>query len=515
MVQRAITCLAIATCCFLNTWVELAEGQLPYHLRSHPWQTSVSAVLVLQTALASLLFAAWHLASRRPKIPVAFHLAFALYCIWPLGISAAALIRLVPYDFTTLVRQKWFWPAALAVQVPGLIAGLVYIRRFTRLLRALFFYSWPPLLLLVLLAARTTLLSHSPAEYADAPLAPPIAGTSPLTRIVWIVFDELSETATFERRPRDLALPNFDQLRNASFVATRAHSPADFTIRAMPSLILGQTVIDTNPAGPRSLSLLIEGRNGRQGWEKVQNVFDRARELKVNSAVAGWYHPYSRVLNRSLVQSAWAPPSLLPGLEEQFTTTALPARMYYRMRLQLAALPLAGRFEALSANRYHVDEKKQRYAYLIEQSRRFAADPSIGLVLLHLSVPHPPSIEEDGKLGYRGGLLTADRALAQVREAIANAGLSERTVLIVTSDHGWRADLWRNGAVWTRHDADFMADADPTRVPFVVHFPGQTRQLTFDKRLNTVDTGHLLLDILRGEISRPDQLPAWFDRTLR
>lgn len=515
MVRRSVICLAIATCCFLNTWVELAEGRLPYHLRLHPWQTSVSAVVALELLLALLLFAVWHVASRRLKLPTLFYLAFAVFCIWPLGISAAALLRLAPFDVAPIVRQKWFWPVAIAIQAPGFIAALVYIRRFAQALSTLFLYSWPPLLLLVLLAGRTTLLSHSSADYSDVPLAQPISELPPPLRVVWIVFDELSESAVFDKRPGDVSLPAFDQLRAVSFAATQAHSPADFTIRALPSLIIGHRVVEANADGPRSLSLLLEGRNGRQGWETVQNVFDRARDLKINSAIAGWYHPYSRILNRSVVRSAWAPASLLPGLEEQFIPVSLPVRMYYRMRLQLAALPLAGRFEALSANQYHVEQKQQRYAYLIEQATRFAGDPSLGLVLLHLSVPHPPSIEGEGKLGYRGGLLTADRALTQLREALTAAGLDSRTVLIVTSDHGWRADLWRNGPGWTKQDEQFSADTDVTRVPFFVHFPSQAQGVPYDKRLNTVHTANLILDILRGRTTTANQLPAWFERTLR
>ena len=58
--------------------------------------------------------------------------------------------------------------------------------------------------------------------------------TAPRVRVVWILFDELSQAVAFNQRPPGLALPNLDRLRDESFHADAAESPADSTLVSFP-----------------------------------------------------------------------------------------------------------------------------------------------------------------------------------------------------------------------------------------------------------------------------------------
>ena len=45
-------------------------------------------------------------------------------------------------------------------------------------------------------------------------------------RVLWIVYDEMDQRTTFDARPRDLDLPEFDRLRAESLAASSALPPA-------------------------------------------------------------------------------------------------------------------------------------------------------------------------------------------------------------------------------------------------------------------------------------------------
>jgi hypothetical protein len=42
-------------------------------------------------------------------------------------------------------------------------------------------------------------------------------------------------------------------------------------------------------------------------WNEQPSIFTSARESGVNTAFVGWFHPYSRVLARSLNHCFWYP----------------------------------------------------------------------------------------------------------------------------------------------------------------------------------------------------------------
>jgi hypothetical protein len=368
-------------------------------------------------------------------------------------------------------------------------------------------------------AARSTLLRYSRADYADSPLAAPVTSPIPRTRVVWIIFDELSQTIAFGNRPPDLRLLNLDRLRAESFYATSAVAPGNSTEVSMPALILGDVVVEVSPRGPKDLRLRTRSRPELFTWSSAPNVFDTARELGFNTALVGWYHPYGRILSRSLTRCYWTAGWLAPGVEELVERQPLAGAMRDRAKLQFAALPLIGHLPGVFAGNYQQRKDKERsFSHQLAWALEVVADPSIGLALIHLQIPHPPAIYSastdmmtaTGDLGYLDNVALADRTLGTLRGAMEQAGLWDRTALLISADHGWRTRIWRDTPDWTPAD-EAASRQDTSAVPFLLKLPGQASGVVYDKPFNTVVTRRIITDILDGKLTTLGSIPQLID----
>lgn len=502
MSRRLLISLAFALWCFANTWIELGQGEVSYFARYDPKTTVVLPVMCSAALIAAAMFAVWEFARRRRENTL-LHFAFLLACLVPAGIIAVAFLRLSPIHLVGFVRARFFWPGALAI---GAVVAWLVIRdprRGSHIARRVLLFSWP-VLAVVLIRAGIGGLRYPGTAFADGRYAPKVSGV-PTTRVVWIVFDELSQKVAFDHRPASLTLSNFDRLRAESLYATEAEPPGSFTLECMPSLILGETVTHCEANGPSKLQMT-DGHSTFD-WQSRTNVFDDARRLGLNTAIVGWFHPYGRVLDRSLTEAYWQPGWLNSGVEEPTCEQSLFGKMWFRAQLQFVTLPLVGHVPGIFPGLFQRRARIERFEDLLVHADKLAADPSFGLVLVHLQVPHPPPVynradramEPSGHNSYLDSLALADQALASIRQAIDVAGLTNRTALIVSGDHGLRGFLWRGGPEWTRED-ESVAGAGTMGVPFLVRLPGPKSPATHTERFNTVLTRNLITGILSRQI---------------
>ena len=90
------------------------------------------------------------------------------------------------------------------------------------------------------------------------------------------------------------------------------------------------------------------------------------------------------------------------------------------------------------------------------------------------------------------------------------AGLWERTVVLVSADHGLRnEDGW---SLATRAPAMPAGTRPLPLVPFLLKLAGHDRPLEYAPAFNTVLTHDLLLALLRGDISGPEEVLRWLDQ---
>ena len=508
--RRFAICLAIATWCFLTTWVELAEGDSVYYARFNPVATNVIPVLCWELIIALALWAVWELI-RRVHLEEGANIA--LLCLAasavPFGIGAVAALRLSPWNLLPFVRYRWLWPAAAVAAIVPVVLAIRRPRLCCRVLASVFLYSWPVLALLMFQGLRTTIAPYPAAAYEDGPLATRLEDI-PRVRVVWIIFDELSQAIAFSGRPAGLALPNLDQARAESFFATAAKSPADSTQLSMPALTLGEDVVEATQSGTRDLRLKTRTRSEPFSWNAVPNVFDDARGLGFNTALVGWFHPYGRLLNRSLTKCFWVAGWQLPGIEESFQPPALASAMADRLKLQFITLPLVGHLPMVQTGIYERRSKRERYSYLMTNAKQVVADPSVGLALVHLSLPHPPSLGESAG-GYLEGVRRVDESLGALRRAMIEAHLWDRSAVLISADHGWRTSIWRGTPDWNSND-EAASRQDTSGVPFLLKLPGQAEGAVYNKPFNTVVTRQVIDRILEGQLTDAGDIAESIER---
>ena len=308
-------------------------------------------------------------------------------------------------------------------------------------------------------------------------------------RVLWIVYDELDQATAFDSRPAGLALPAFDALARESFAAANALPPGDRTERSMPAYLTGLRVADAVLVGRNQLRLEAGGRTFV--WSGADTIFARARRMRVNTGLAGFFLPYCAMIGDQLTACDWQPCVTCGRLTGVFGTT-LGESMWHQAS-ELA--PQYGRRRHAAA-----------YRRLQEDGVALARDGSIGFAVIHLPVPHEPGIYDrargrmawlppDGD-GYVHNLALADRSLAQLRTAVADAGLSDRTTLMVFGDHGRR----------DRGDGEAIADR---RVPFLVRLAGDSRAAAHAAPVDLLRVHDLTLDVLSGRIETTGQLLEW------
>lgn len=519
MLRRLVICISFATCCFLNTWVELAEGDGRYFARWYPLREVVMPVLAWEAILTLGGLLLWRMLDGQIPSRVTSTLFLAASC-FPAGIVSVAALRLLPFSLAPIVHAPLFVPVALLIFASGLCFCLLHPQRAAAILQETLLYSTPVLALIVFQAARKSLWPYTPAMYADRVLAPTASGPPPRARLVWIIFDELSQQIVFGNRPAGLSLPNFDRLRSQSFYASSASAPSNSTELSLPALVVGEPVTRAVPDGPDNLLIRAGDNSALKSWGSMRNVFDDARSAGYNTAITGWFHPYGRLLEKSLNHCFWTAGWMLSGIEEGVEQQTLASGMWDRARLQFAVIPLVGHIPGVFPGVYARQAKVQKLQLLLQHAREMAADPSIGLLLIHLPVPHPPAIysRSEGtinvraRIGYVDSVSLADQILGELLESIQHAGLEKRTSILVSADHGWRTGLWRGDAEWTSEE-EAVSRQDTSGVPFLLRLADQQKEITYTPRLNTVVTRRLIDAILDGWLTDPSQIQRQLNNT--
>jgi hypothetical protein len=321
-------------------------------------------------------------------------------------------------------------------------------------------------------------------------LADPIPGAA-TRRVLWVVYDELDFATPFEKRPAGLRLPNFDQLVAESLSATAAAPPGASTERSMPSFLSGARVLDATLVGRNQLMLQFEGRAARTTWTSADTLLPKVRALGTNAGIAGFFMPYCALVGDSVTACSAEPCVTCGRLTGVFGSTFSDSLWY-----QVAEL----------APRYGPRRHLGAYQATQKSALALAADPSIGFALLHLPVPHAPTIYDQrrgdfaiGRVagdGYLQNLALADRSLGEIRRAVADAGLSDRTTVIVFGDHG------------RRDPPGSQQVADP-RVPFIVKLPGESRGVQVNSPVEVIRVHDLTLEVLAGRLQTLDSIFEW------
>lgn len=397
------------------------------------------------------------------------------------------------------MANRWW----LAVALMLLAILVVLVLRFQRQLATaavtvLIIVS--PLLLVNFGVALYLRIKHTPrpmTEINARSVARPAHANGP--RVVWIVFDELQYNLVFANRPGGLKLQEFDRLRSESIFFTSAYPPSPNTITSIPALITGRLFKDALPLSVDELELVTtEGEKVR--WSAEQNVFTEAAQHNFSSGIAGWYHPYCRVIGKDVDRCSWAPHVGEPNPVQGKLTFRVAA--WENLGTSLLRVPLMFRF---FRNEY---EEKIRADHLgvlrtIETDADQLLRTKQELSFLHFPIPHGPWIGDGVNRTliqkYLANVALSDRVLGKVRATLEEQGEWDNSVVIVTADHWWR-------------DTPGSYGANDHRIPFMIKLAGQNTVMEYQTPINTVLTRELVIRLLRAELSRTSEVMEWIDR---
>lgn len=497
MRRDLLASLSLATLWFIGVWSDL----LPFLYLSDrfpigalPCWNDFAAVLVNVAGLAALFTAAARVARRGPEW-------LRRAAGWALLASLAVPANALRMHFRTW-PEVWFerlGPTAGTVVfgIAGLVA-LAAIVRWERRVVGGVLASLQIMFPLVLVTAAQGVWAIAQAggrmQCGSGMSAAERLPGEAARRVLWVVYDELDYATPFERRPADLRLPAFDRLVSEGLSATHATPPADRTERSMPSFLNGARVTDAALVGRNQLMIQSASGAGRTAWSSAQTLLPRVRALGSNAGLAGFFLPYCALIGDSLAECSWEPCVTCGRLTGVFGSSFADSLWY-----QVAEL----------APRYGPRRHLGAFRAVQASALQLAADPTVGFAVLHLPVPHAPTIYDrdrgENRLsgargdGYLHNLALADRSLGEIRGAVGDAGLASRTTLIVFGDHG------------RRDPPGSHQIADP-RVPFIVHVPGSERGTRLDTPVEVLRVHNLTLEILAGRVTTLEAVGGWLSQ---
>lgn len=481
----------------------LAPGQRGLYHQVMPI-TSLTRGALLDLLLLTLLLGAW----------------FA----WLSVMKSALLRRLLwlPAIFvTTLVAERgvaeFFRDINTAFQLPGWAASVPWFVLAIAVVLLLFaresydsvtkaaevFLMSAGIAALVVILPRLVYMcfNHAPPEQAffSHSVSHPWSPGEP--RVIWLLFDEFSYDQAFNHPQSGIDLPAFTALKRESVSFSQLAPAGILTQYVLPSLFMGEPVSDitSNHRGE-----LLWRSNAQKPWRRFDpqmTVFGAARDQGWSTGVAGWYNPYCRFLATVLDRCYWTYQEFAGG--SRFNRLSSERSAFENAR---DALPLVPQIENALDRTTSSLVHRSDYQRVLQQANLLVQDMNIRFVFVHLPVPHPPGIYPDplngGRADYLGNLVLADRTLAELRAAIAKTAASANTILIVSSDHSWRVQMWRSTADWTRAEQHASKGRFDPRPITLVHFPGQTQQnaLSIDRPENALVIHKLLLGIFAGKI---------------
>jgi len=341
------------------------------------------------------------------------------------------------------------------------------------------------------------------SDRGPGPTGKPISikqGTSSDDRppVYWFIFDEWSYERSYQDgRPRAF-FRNLDEFSRGAMVFHDAHSPGSRTEISVPEMLYES----------RSTPVFENGRLGFRDETGLVPV-DRLQSILASPARRGYFRvlvgfglPYSKWVGRDLdlcreyrfiggIRSL--PLSLRSHAAETAQFSADPLMNYLYERWTRTA-PFIGYYRQL-----HVDLRRDvRWALTQSPRQTFA--------LLHYNLPHKPYLfDADGNElpttpgmttdtvdKYERHLACLDHRIGEFLGLLRENGRLDGSLVILTSDHGWRADPLRR-----------TGENPVTHVPLIVKLPYQQRGYQINERFENRHLGSLITEAL-GEPTSAD-----------
>ena len=470
MIKRIAQAWGFASILLLPNYIDLTSSAGDTRMRYPSPLTRIALAHLADLAIVALVFAGLMAWLRTLKAWPAIR--WVLMALMPVFLLVRNL-NVFPFAVPDLavIATSLLWVAALLVLVLRAPAIANQLRRFGGNLLAGF-----AVFALVMTWQLVRAAMWRPGPQAFATPIPMQPATKP--RLVWILFDELAEKPTFEARDPSLALPNFDRLRGESKLYTDVTPIAYWTIRVVPSLMLGRNVTGVVYTGDNRYLVEIERSRPWQRFDVDDSLFGLAKQRGVTTSIVGWYIPYCPIFTGEATECYWSnddaqdrgPTSLDASFAEN---------VWFPLRMLVEQLVWPSRARKDSAEwnaEGHIASVKDLSSHALTALETSQAD----VIYLHIPAPHPPAFwdrrTDTFATGgsYLDGLDYSDRLLGQMLAILKAQPRWGATTLIVQGDHSWRTGMWRPLAGWSAEDERISGGGewDPRPV-LLIHRPGE------------------------------------------
>src|SRR6185312_383605 len=313
MIKKLVVAFSIANLCFFRAWREILSPQTLsrlYFWKEYPIHAAGEALAINLLLVTSILLVGFTVLWPRGRLARNFvRVVFLVVLLRALNAVRAQFEPLSTGQLRAFLGSAGYFIAGLIIF--GLLIFLIIRFGLTRVARAgvVVALILSPLGLIGLIQ-----LSWLTVKYRDfwhdQPAAPLLKSTNDQPRVVWLIFDEMSEYQAFANRPPGFSMPNFDRLRAEAVSATNAFPPAGHTTQSMPALLTGKLIASVKPSAPDELMLQFPDRPGPVKWSAEPDIFTEAHNAGFNSALVGWFHPYCRIEGSRLSACVWQPANL-------------------------------------------------------------------------------------------------------------------------------------------------------------------------------------------------------------
>ena len=509
LLKNVVVSLSLANLCFLKVWSELLVPRYDsYRIAAIEYVAAVICVIIL-----ALVF--WTLALLAKKIR------------HPAGLVFGRLVFLGILALVVWSSHHVIWPDRFMLNI-FMQAGKGWLVVFVLLLTSLCIYAFIRYQQFVMRTATGLVCIFLPfviitfgqsgwryANFNSATVSTAVTSSQihiPASnkiqknkkRILILLFDEMDQHLAFSERPETVKLPELDRFRKEAISADNAFPPADHTMQSIPAVFIGKLVAASELDTSGKMMIKTHGSKERVNITNLDTIFSTARELGFQSAVLGDILPYNEILKKhvnyilpTIQDKSKRYTNIIKAIREQFQTT-LCYMIPYAVRLNLPE-----RLKTVEDRKLDIDF----YLSNLNHAKELAENSQIDLIFMHSALPHTPFIYDrfkdefstNGKSTYLDNLELADRTFGELRSTMEKEGTWDSTVVLVTSDH-W----WRNSIV-------YIGKSDH-RVPFILKLPGQKKQVVFDHPFNTILIHDLVIALLKGELSKPDDVTEWLDK---
>jgi hypothetical protein len=444
LAARLFDGLILASCLLAPLVAALNAQAIFLQWRALDTLEAVLALAGIAVVAALLLDAAKRLRSLRFRV-----VAILAIAALPIATLAVTLLRSVPsrralivYANTPLVRVL-----AMVCLAAGLIAALAKPVWTQALIRAGRVVLAPVLMVTLLTFIRASAGEFSRATPAGLPVAP--AGVTPPGHVLVLMFDELSFEQIY--RGRDIAadLPHLARFGSSARHYFNARSPGGMTLDALAGYVALRRFRHIEVDDHALIDVQADGRREPVAFDAEGNLFARARAAGYRTELSGWYYPYCELLT-----------TLLDGCEQYSFYNASTVRPglspLNAFRTTLILLPRQFPSGFLKSWAFADHQRLLTEQLYAAATRPFDDRPTFRFV--HLSVPHAPfvftgngfdppldALAEDEER-YRQQLVYVDGLIGAVVGQLQASGVSDKTTVVITSDHEWRA--WTGRSRW-------------------------------------------------------------------